>query len=339
MLGSCRQSLTTAGCRRHPTNSVTTLRVVPSEATTDLQQRLRRHVDVLAELIGERNTSHPSGLEAAREYIRRELRGMGHAVAEQPFAVHNRSAVTLEVVLVGTKPSLGTLVIGAHYDSAHGTPGADDNASAVAMLLEIARELAGKRVRRTTRIVFYDCEEPPHFNFGEMGSQFHAGQLKRSGENVLGMICLESVGFFSRERRVDPFLPKLVRWINCVFGQRYIAIVSDPRSIPFGWAFVWRFATSGFFWPWVAAAVPVRWVPDIELSDHRGYWEQGFRALMITDTAVLRNPNYHKASDRLATLDVDRMTRLCAQVTRAVRRLIGARQMIPSRGMAGRGLG
>lgn len=296
-----------------------------NETSCELRERLRRHVDILAELIGERNTAHPSGLEAAREYVCRELRGMGHGVVEQPFAVHNRSAINLEVVLVGTKPSLGTLVIGAHYDSAHGTPGADDNASAVAMLLEIARDLSGKRVRRTTRIVFYDCEEPPHFNFGEMGSQFHAERLKRSGEKVFDMICLESVGYFTRERRVDPFLPKIVRWINRIFGQRYIAIVSDPRSIPFGWAFVWRFATSGWFWPWAPAAMPVKWVPEIELSDHRGYWEQGFRALMITDTALLRNPNYHLASDRLATLDLDRMTQLGAQVSRTVRRFCGAR--------------
>src|SRR5689334_15536497 len=109
-----------------------------------LTQRLRKHVDMLAELIGERNTQHPAGLEAARAYLRRELGEMGHVVVDQPFTVHNREALNLEVVLPGRRKNAGTIVIGAHYDSAIGTPGADDNASAVAMLVEISRAFAGR---------------------------------------------------------------------------------------------------------------------------------------------------------------------------------------------------
>jgi len=291
----------------------------------DLAEHLRKHVDVLAELIGERNTAHPGGLDAARAYLRRELTAMGHVVTDQPFDVHNRKAVNLEVLLPGRKPSLPTLVIGAHYDSANGTPGADDNASAVAILLEIARSLAQKNARRqlkrTVRIVFFDCEEPPHFNFGEMGSQFHAAELRRSGEKVLGMICLESLGYYPRSAEMAALTPRPLRWFSKCFGQRYVVIVSDVRSAGFGWRFVWHFATSGLF-PFLPAAMPVKWVPDIALSDHRGYWEQGFRALMVTDTAHLRNPNYHAATDRLATLDVPRMAKLCGQLQRAVGRMV-----------------
>jgi hypothetical protein len=288
----------------------------------DLIARLRGHVDVLAELIGERNTSHPEALESARTYLRRELSGMGHRVSEQPFQVHNRAAVNLEVVLQGTKPTKPTLVIGAHYDSAPGTPGADDNASAVATLLEISRTLANRRLKRTVRIVFYDCEEPPHFNFGEMGSQHHAAELRKSGEAVMGMICLESVGYFPSSSKERWDTPWPLRWANRLLGQRYIVVVSDVASLRFGWRFVWRFVTSGFF-PVLPAALPVRWVPDIALSDHRGYWEQNFSALMITDTAHLRNPNYHQKSDRLATLDIPRMAKLCGQICRAVSRMVG----------------
>jgi len=298
-------------------------RTVPMDDTApkpDVAARLRRHVDVLAELIGERNTARPAALEAARGYLRRELSAMGHAVVDQSFDVHDRGAVNLEVVLPGRRPGRATLVIGAHYDSAVGTPGADDNASAVAVLLEVARSLADHPPRRPVRIVFFDCEEPPYFNLGEMGSQHHAAALRRSGERVLGMICLESIGYFPPGRRGPRYLPPPLRWFNRLVGQRYVVIVSNVRSVGFGWRFVWRFATSGTF-PFLPAALPVRWVPDIALSDHRGYWEQGFPALMVTDTAHLRNPNYHQASDRLATLDVPRMAKLCRQVQRAVRRL------------------
>ncbi len=286
----------------------------------ELTDRLRTHVDVLAELIGQRNTAHPTGLDAARAYLRREVEGMGHVVGEQHFTVHNRAAVNLEVVLAGTKPSRPTLVIGAHYDSAHGTPGADDNASAVAILLEISRALAGRKPKRTVRIVFFDCEEPPHFNFGEMGSQYHAAELRRSGEKVWGMICLESLGYYPNNGPISPHLPWPLRWFNRLFGQRYVVVVSDVASIRFGLRFEWSFATSGLF-PHLPAAIPVRWVPDIALSDHRGYWEQGFNALMITDTAHLRNPNYHQMTDCLQTLDLLRMGRLCRQLQRTVRRL------------------
>ena len=289
----------------------------------NLHDRLRKHVEVLAELIGERNTSHPSGLDAARAYIRRELQAMGHTVIDQPYETHDRSALNLEVKLPGARGTKPALIVGAHYDSAPGTPGADDNASAVAILLEISRTFSQRRPsKRPVRLVFYDCEEPPYFNLGDMGSQFHADDLRRRGEPVLGMICLESLGYYLSSRESSPDLPWPARWMNRIIGQRYVVIVSDVKSIPFGLRFVWRFATSGLF-TFLPAAMPVRWVPEIALSDHRAYWEQNFPALMVTDTAFLRNPNYHRSTDRLHTLDIPRMALLCRQLHRAVGRLAG----------------
>ena len=289
-------------------------------AMTDTLHRLRTHVDILAELIGVRNTMRPHALEATRAYLRRELTGMGHVVCEQPFTTLHRPAVNLEVHLRDSKPSRPTLVIGAHYDSAYGTPGADDNASAAAMLLEIARSLAGVSLRRSVRIVFFDCEEPPHFNFGEMGSQFHAATLRKSAEAVMGMICLESLGYFPPVVQTPPGAPWPLRWMNRLMGGRYVVIVSNVPSAFFGLRVVAHFVTSGLF-PLLPAALPERLVPAIALSDHRGYWEQGFPALMVTDTAHLRNPNYHQPTDRLATLHLPKMARLCTQLQRTVRRL------------------
>jgi hypothetical protein len=295
-------------------------RMHPASHQAGLQDRLRHHVDILSELIGERNSVCRSAIEAARAYLRRELGEMGHAVLEQTFATTCRRAVNLEVVLPGSRTSAGTLVVGAHYDSAIGTPGADDNASAVAILLEMVRALSSATPKRTVRFVFYDCEEPPHFNMGEMGSQAHAKALRAGGERLLGMICLESLGYFPENPRADLFVPWYVRLLNRLVGSRNVVIVSDLGSVAFGLRFVWAFLRSGHF-PFVPAAAPRRFLPVIELSDHRSYWDQAYPALMVTNTAFLRNPNYHQPTDRLATLDLVRMTALCHTLTRCVARL------------------
>ncbi|HEY0008532.1 MAG TPA: M28 family peptidase [Tepidisphaeraceae bacterium] len=290
--------------------------------TDDRRERLRRHVDVLAEIIGERHTGRPANLDAARRYIADQLVEMGYDVHRQAFPVSGREGVNLSVTLSSQKPRRSVLIIGAHYDTVRGTPGADGNASAVAMLLEIARHLAGKTPARDVELVFYDCEEPPHFATGDMGSQDHARRLRRSGRKVFGMICLESVGYFVKNLSPQPLpwpLNKIVRWL----GGRNIIIVSDLASFRFGTRFVWSFLRSGRF-PFLPAALPRR-ISEIGLSDHRSYWEQGYPALMVTNTAFLRNPNYHRSSDRLATLDLERMTHLCEQLCKAVQKFAGAR--------------
>jgi len=288
-----------------------------------LFDRLRRHVEILSEVIGERNTAHPGALEATRAYLKRELAEMGFEALEHPFSTLLRRALNLEVVLPGSCANASTLVVGAHYDSVTGTPGADDNASAVAILLEIVRSLSNVRTKRTVRLVFFDCEEPPHFNMNEMGSQQHARELRVRGERLLGMICLESLGYFPHKPRKDAVVPWYFRLFNRIVGGRNVIIVSDLRTIPFGLRFVWAFLRSGFF-PFVPAAAPRRLLPVIELSDHRGYWDEGYRALMVTNTAFLRNPNYHEPSDQLATLDLERMTQLCKTLARCVARLSGS---------------
>jgi hypothetical protein len=286
----------------------------------ELEQRLRQHVNVLAEIIGERHTFRPTSLDAARIYLRRELSSFGVSVTEQHFNTSTRAGINLEVVLPGATPHKPALVIGAHYDTVIGTPGADDNASAVAILLEIVRAMSGGQPRRTVRFVFFDCEEPPHFNVNQMGSQHHAAMCRQRGEKLTGMICLESLGYFGRpEPAVE--VPWVLRAMSRLIGGRHVVIASNLRSIPFWLKFLGTFVTSGFF-PFVPAAAPKSF-PLIDFSDHRGYWEQGYPAVIITDTALLRNPNYHTETDRLATLDPPRMTRLCRQLITCVRRLGG----------------
>jgi hypothetical protein len=294
--------------------AVPTPSVVP---LAELRARLHRHVDVLAGLIGPRYTWRPESLRSTRAYLRDQLEAMGHVVEKQPYDVTTRPAMNLEVVLPGTRPEWPELVVGAHYDTAMGgTPGADDNASAVAALLEIARTIAGLNLRRTLRLVFYDCEEMPHFGLGEMGSQYHAAVCRRAGRRLMGMICLESIGYFR------PPCPHARHWGVSLLRPlrgRHIVAVSDFRSACF-LARVQLGLLRGGWWRTVALPLPKR-IDVIHLSDHRGYWEQGYRALMLTDTAVLRNPNYHQLSDIVDTLDYDLMAKLTRALSSTVRRL------------------
>jgi hypothetical protein len=276
------------------------------------------HVDVLASLIGERNSRRPTAIEAAAAYIKRYLTDAGYAVAEQPYPVSSRVAMNLEVTLIGLKPELPELVVGAHYDSAVGTPGADDNASAVAALLEIARELADWKPRRTVRFVFFDTEEMPHFMLNEMGSQHHAALCRREGRRLRGMICLESLGYFSPPQPTGG-APRWATRMLKPFGGRYVVLVSNLRSATFCLAFSWALFRSGW-WRTLTLALPAR-IGLIHLSDHRGYWEQGYRAAMVTDTALLRNPNYHQPTDLPDTIDLDRLAKLTNALVGAVRRL------------------
>jgi hypothetical protein len=281
-----------------------------------LRRRLHRHVDVLSGLIGSRNTFRPEGLVSARRYLRDQLEGMGHAVVEQPYEVMGRLALNLEVVLEGRKPKRAELVVGAHYDTAMGgTPGADDNASAVAALLEVARAMAGRMPTRTTRLVFYDTEEMPYFACGEMGSQHHASICRKEGRRLMGMICLESIGYFKSP------VPKFSHWGVTLLRPlrgRHIVAVSDFRSALFLARISWGLLLGGW---WRTFALPMpKSVEVIHLSDHRGYWEQGYRAVMLTDTAVLRNPNYHEVSDTVETLDYELMAKLTRAIESTVRR-------------------
>lgn len=280
-----------------------------------LQAALHRHVDILAGLIGERNTLRPRALDATRAYLQRQFDEIGLAIAEMPYPVRARSAINYELTLPGRDPSLPELVVGAHYDSAIGTPGADDNASAVAILIELARALRAVRLRRTVRFVFYDTEEMPHFATGEMGSQKHAEHCRRKKRQLMGMVCLESLGYFK------PPQPQTKHWSNLILrplGQHVIA-VSNLRSIAFLARFtaaLWQGGERRVF----ALPLPER-VDVIHLSDHRGYWEQGYPALMLTDTAMLRNPNYHRPTDLPKSLDYRRMTTIASALIVAVRQL------------------
>jgi Zn-dependent M28 family amino/carboxypeptidase len=285
-----------------------------------LQDRLEMHVRHLAESIGERHFRRPEALAAAAGYIREQLAETGVEVSEHEFEVEGQRFVNLEVVAerAGTHaPEPDCIVVGAHYDSVPGTPGADDNASGIAALIELVRELGHTRARRTLRFAFFPNEEPPFFPDAGMGSAFYAALLRRRGVGVFLMLSLEMLGFYSDAERSQKYPPGL----SLLYPSRgnFISFISNLSSRQRLGVFKRAFQESSSF-PCESLAAP-EWTVVVGLSDHRSFWRQSYPALMVTDTAFMRNPHYHQATDTPDTLDYERFSRVTSGLIETLRRL------------------
>jgi Zn-dependent M28 family amino/carboxypeptidase len=286
-----------------------------------LAERLRTHVDRLAGLIGPRHLGKPVALEAAATYVERELQAAGHSVERQWYEAQGQRTCNLVVERRGTKRPDQIVILGAHYDTVWCTPGADDNASAVAVLIEVARLLGNASFRRTVRFVSFTCEEPPHFNIGTMGSQVYARACRERNEKIIGMLCLEMVGYYTTAENgqaLPPTIPRRLRWLFPRRGD-FLAAAGNLRSWWLAWAFRRGFKRAVRF-PLFSMIFPEA-IREIRLSDNSSFWDQGYPALMLTDTSFLRNPNYHQPTDTPETLDYDRMAQVTIGVAGAVRRL------------------
>ncbi len=289
-----------------------------SPAEQAVEERLRRHVHTLAGEIGERNWMHYEGLEAARDYIADELRGMGYAVELLAYEFKGEIFHNVEAVLPGTDPAGKCLVVGAHYDSVEGSPGANDNASGVAVMLELARELRGRPLPRTLRFVAFANEEPPFFNTGEgMGSVEYVRSLPLRGIEAAAMLSLETVGYYREEPGSQLYPPLL----NLFYPSRgdFIAFVGNFPSRSLVRKSIGAFRRE--------AGLPSEGIsifsslPGIAWSDHRSFWHAGIPALMVTDTALFRDPQYHAPGDTPERLDFARMARLVTGLETVVNRL------------------
>ena len=288
-----------------------------------LRQRLFEHVDMLARVIGPRPPTKPDALHAASAWIERHLARSGDSVTKETYTALGEPVWNLIVERPGaTKPD-EIVIVAAHYDSLLQTPGADDNASAVAMLVEVLHALTGRQFRRTLRFIALTCEEPPYFNLGSMGSQIHARGCRERGENIHAMLALEMVGYYRDEpgsQSLPPGIPRALRWL---FPKRanFLAAVGNPRSARLLWPFRRGFKR-GSKMPLFTVALPES-IHEIRRSDNSSFWDQGYRALMITDTSFLRNPHYHEPTDTPDTLDYTRLAEATRGVTEAVARLAG----------------
>jgi Zn-dependent M28 family amino/carboxypeptidase len=290
--------------------------VMPSERThqtlapltpVELQSRdrIRAHVQMLAGTIGGRNAVRYEGLRTAADYIESELRSYSYRPERQTFSVDGKEFENVETELSSTDNPYGIVIVGAHYDTAGGLPGANDNGSGVATGLELARRFAHQKFRHAIRWVFFANEEPPYFQTKDMGSYVYAKRCRERGENVLAMLSLETIGYYSSEPgsqsypvSFHPGYPNRGDFLGFVSNFKSAGLLrSALRSF--------RRATS---LPAVGAAAPAS-IPGIAWSDQWAFWEFGYKALMLTDTAPYRYPYYHTAEDTPEKLDYDRLAR------------------------------
>jgi hypothetical protein len=287
-------------------------------ATNALAARLRTHVATLAAT--PRNIGTPQALENAARYIEQELIRAGAPPRLQTFDVDGVEVRNIEVVLDPPDggPRAATIVIGAHYDSAEGTPGAHDNATGVAALLELARALGSSSPGRARlRLVFFVNEEQPYGKTPDMGSWQHARRLRDSGEAVTGMIALETIGYFSERPGSQAYPPPF----GLVYGDvgNFIAFVGMPRARSFLRRALAAFRAETPF-PSIGGVAP-GFLEGIDLSDHWAYDRFGIPAFMVTDTAPFRNPYYHEPNDLPETVDYESLARVTAGLERMLRRI------------------
>ncbi len=273
---------------------------------TALAARLRAHVETLATEIGERNVWQPRALSAAADFIRRTWSAQGHVVRAQRYGVFGIDCENLEVAFAGTESPGEILLLGAHYDTVPRSPGADDNASGVAALLELSRFFARARPARTIRLVAFVNEEAPFFPFGEMGSRVYARAARRRGERIRMMLSLEMLGCYDEQPGSQRYPPLLRRF----YPDRgnFIGFVSNLGSRRELREVVRAFRAHSDFACESLATFP--FVPGVSWSDHLSFWREGYRAAMVTDTAFYRYPHYHTPQDTADRLCYPSMARV-----------------------------
>jgi Zn-dependent M28 family amino/carboxypeptidase len=267
-----------------------------------LEDRLRRHVARLAGKIGERNVFRPQALHDAECYIRDVWFEQGYSVQTQASVVAGVRSANLEITLSGVRDD-ELVVVGAHYDTVIGSPGADDNGSGVAVLLELGRLLKRARPASSLRLVAFVNEEMPFFFTINQGSRIYARAARERGDPIRFMLSLEMLGYY-RDTPGSQRYPPMFRWF---YPDRadFIALVSNFRSRRIMRRFAADFHRVSRF-PLEQVAT-FSWVPGVAWSDHHSFWREGYRAMMLTDTAFYRNPHYHAVTDTPSTLDYPRM--------------------------------
>ena len=283
-----------------------------------LRDALREHVNALAVDIGPRTPLNGDSLIRAASYIRSVFEATALLVTEQDYQYHGQRVTNLLATTPKAAEASAYYLVGAHYDTVPGTPGADDNASAVAVLLELAGRLRNERLKAPVLFAAFTLEEPHAYLTGHQGSRVFVRSCQSNSNRMLGAIVLEMVGYTAPRQHY----PYLARWPGYPAQGDFIGIIGNWRSLRFGWTVLKGFREN--------QSLPVRslflpfngWIlPETRLSDHASFWDAGLPAVMVTDTAFFRNPNYHLPSDTIDTLDFTFMAELVKSLELALHAL------------------
>ena len=290
-----------------------------------LREELRANVQKLAGEIGERNMWHYVQLNAAADFIEDSFSRTGLRTRRESYQMRGQSCHNIETEIPGSRPEI--IVIGAHYDSVFGSPGANDNGSGAAAVLALAQRFAARETEqssprwtpnKTLRFVAFVNEEPPYFLSGEMGSLVYARRCKERGDKISAMISLETIGYFSDAPNsqtypspgLGMFYPKVGNFIGFVSNvksrallRRVITLFRENAKIP----------SEG-------ASLPA-FIPGVSWSDQWSFWQHGYPAIMVTDTTPFRYPYYHSSSDTPDKLDYDRFTLVVSGMEKVIQNL------------------
>jgi aminopeptidase-like protein len=283
-----------------------------------LAKELKQHVEYLSHHIGERNLWNYDSLNAAATYIDTVFNKYTCKVNRQNFEVLDKSVCNIEAVFEGTTAAQEIIVVGAHYDTCIGSPGANDNGSGVAALLSMARLLEQKNFERTLKLVAFVNEEPPFFQSDEMGSYVYAKQARKNREKIEAMFSLETIGYYSNEKGSQKYpIPFSLFYPD---QGNFIAFVSNLESAKLLKKSIKLFREHTLFPSEGAAAA--QWIPGIAWSDQWAFWKMAYPAIMVTDTAPFRYPHYHLSTDLLQYIDFECLARVTHGLSNVISNLL-----------------
>ncbi len=273
----------------------------------EIRANLRAHLEYLSVHLGERCIYRPENLQAAEDYVFDRFARCGYRPRRQTFICQGTEVSN---VIAGDRAPQGYYILGAHFDTVAGTPGADDNASGVAVLLEVARLAQGLALPKPWSFIGFTTEEPPAFFTPYMGSRVYAKRARRDGERILGMLCLEMVGYY-RQEPGSQFIPWTLSFLGYPTTGNFIGLVSNRKSKPLMERLNKAIRAAARL-PTATLTAPLGGLllPEARLSDHANFWDEGYPAVMLTDTAFMRNPHYHGPGDVMENLDLTAMVEL-----------------------------
>jgi hypothetical protein len=284
-----------------------------SASQKKLSASLKKDLTYLAGQLGERNSLHYEQLQRSHGWIAQRLKGLGYSVRSYNYSILGKTYTNIEAQRGKKGPFL---VVGAHYDSVAGSPGANDNGSGTVALLALAERL--KTAPGNFRLVFFPNEEPPYFVKETMGSLVYARMCQKRGDNLKAMLSLETLGYYSQVKGSQKYpMPLSLTYPST---GNFVAFIGNFESGPLVQLCVGAFREAAQF-PSEGAALPAN-VPGVGWSDHWSFWEIGVPGVMVTDTAPFRYPHYHLESDTPDKVDYDSLARVVEGLEKVIRKLL-----------------